>query len=109
MRDPDNGRRNCGEKGLDKIVIEQQQSLRIEQTLTEAQKNHLIIWSHCSSRRPVNTHMMLLLTGKSRFLRTLSPHGFGKNMPGMFLCKNQHNFLENYFKLDLNYFQVFLT
>ena len=56
MRDPDNGRRNCGEEGLDKIVINKKQSLRIELPLTESQKNHLIIWSHCLSQRPVNTH-----------------------------------------------------
>ena len=55
MNDPENGRRNCGAEGLDKSVIDKQQSLRIEQSLTAARKNHLIIRSHYSSRIPVNT------------------------------------------------------
>ena len=46
MNNPEKVRRNCGAEGLDKIVIDKRQSLRIEQSLTEARKNHLIIRSH---------------------------------------------------------------
>ena len=56
MKDPEKVRINCGEEGLDKSVIDNQQSLRIEKSPTEAWENHLIIQSHCSSRRPVKTH-----------------------------------------------------
>ena len=35
MNDPENGRRNCGEEGLDKIVINKRNILRIERSLTE--------------------------------------------------------------------------
>ena len=56
MNDPENRRSNYVAEGLHKSVIDKRQSLRIEQLLTEARKNHLIIWSHCSSWRPVNTH-----------------------------------------------------
>ena len=47
MNDPENGRRNFGAEGLDKSVVDKQQSLKIEQSLTESQKKHLIIWPHC--------------------------------------------------------------
>ena len=56
MNNPENGRINCGTEGPDKSVIDKWQSLRIEQSLTKAQKNHLIIRSHFPSRRPANTH-----------------------------------------------------
>ena len=36
-------------EGLGSINNNKQQSLGFEQSLTEDQKNHLIIWSHCSS------------------------------------------------------------
>ena len=56
MNHPEKGRRNCGAEGPDKSVIDKRQSLRNEQSLTEAREKHIIIRSHCSSRRPVNTH-----------------------------------------------------
>ena len=55
-KDQKTRRRNCGAAGLDKSVIDKRQSIRIEQSLTEARKNHLIIWSHSSYQIPVNTH-----------------------------------------------------
>ena len=60
MNYPEKGRRNCGAEGLVKILIDKQQSLRIEQSLNEAWKNHLIIRPHNSSRRPVNTHRHMM-------------------------------------------------
>ena len=46
MNNKENGRINVGSEGIDKSVIDKRQSLRIEQSLTEARKNHLIIRSH---------------------------------------------------------------
>ena len=61
MNDPENGRIDFGAEGIDKSVIDKRQSLRIEHSLTDTWKNHFIIWSHCSSRRPVlkNTHTLV--------------------------------------------------
>ena len=68
MNDPEKGIRNCGAEDLDKSVINKRQSLRIDQSLTEARKNHLIIWSHCSSRRPVNIHTSNLPKKQDTFM-----------------------------------------
>ena len=43
MNDPKKCRINYGAEGLDKSAIDKRQSLRIEQSLTEAQKNLLIL------------------------------------------------------------------
>ena len=56
MHDQEICRRNWGAEGLDKSVIDKRQSIRVEQSLTEAWKIHLTIWSYCSSRSPVKTH-----------------------------------------------------
>ena len=56
MNNQENGRRDYGTEGLDKIVMDKRKSLRIDQPLNRDRKNHLIIQSHCSSRRPVNTN-----------------------------------------------------
>ena len=56
MNNPENARRNYGAEGLDKSVIDKRQILRIEQSLPEAWKNNLIIWSHFLSWRPVDTY-----------------------------------------------------
>ena len=62
MNNLENGRINYGAEGLNKSVINKRQILIIEQSLTEAWKNHLIIWSHCSSQRPVNTRTINCVT-----------------------------------------------
>ena len=38
MNNPENGRENFGKEGLDASVIDKRQTLRIEQSLTEARK-----------------------------------------------------------------------
>ena len=48
MNDPEQGRINCGLKGLDKSLIgHKRQSQGFDQSLTEYCKNHLIIRLHC--------------------------------------------------------------
>ena len=59
MNDPENGRRHFWAEGLDKSLIDKRQNRKIEQSLTEAPENHLIIWSHYSSQRRVKTHTLL--------------------------------------------------
>ena len=79
MNDPKKCRINYGAEGLDKSAIDKRQSLRIEQSLTEAQKNLLILPSHCSSRRPVNTHTHTINYWGPGYPHLLQQGGFTRN------------------------------
>ena len=71
MNNPGNGRRNWGAEGIDKIVINKWKGISVEQSLTEDWRKLLIVKSHCSSRRPVNTHTIIDLEIICQQLNTL--------------------------------------